>query len=316
MAAHTPILLIVFNRPAETQQVLNAIRNIQPAQLYIAADGPRPDRPDDIENCAKVREIVSNVSWPCTVKTLYREKNLGCMLGVSGAIDWFFENEEEGIILEDDCVPNPSFYSFCIQLLEKYRQDKRIYAICGRNPMGTTSINESYLFSRFFKEWGWASWRRAWQQRNLGKENFDRAVKEAVLERTLNDVPMARYTLQTNESVHYSGHNTWDYQWLFNILSQNGLVIVPRVNLVENVGLNSGVHFGDNPNIIRSLYKVDTEAIEKDLVHPAFVFADTRFDQQCFYAIHPYLLPKKQPLLQKVRDSILYRTRKLIGKYK
>ena len=316
MAAHAPILLILFNRPTETQQVFDAVKKIQPAQLYIAADGPRPNRPDDIANCAQVRQIVSKVDWPCTVKTLYREQNLGCMLGVSGAIDWFFENEEAGIILEDDCVPHPSFYSFCIQLLEKYRADERIYAICGRNPMGSTAINESYLFSRFFKEWGWASWRRAWQHHNLGKENFDAVVNENVLERTLNNAPMARYTKKTNESVHYRQHNTWDYQWLLNILSQNRLVIVPRVNLIDNVGLETGVHFGDNPTIIRNIYNISATSIEENLVHPKFVFADSRYDKDCFYTIHPYLLVKEYSLSQRIKDSIKYRIKSLLGTQK
>ena len=314
MAISTPLLFIVFNRPEATLESLEAIRKAQPAKLYIAADGPRPGREDDEQNCTKVRQIVKNIDWPCQVKTLFRETNLGCKDGVSRSIDWFFENEEEGIILEDDCVAAPAFFVFCQSLLKKYKNDDRIYAICGRNPMGEVNIEESYLFSRYFKEWGWASWRNRWQKRDLDKEIFDKAVSEQLFERVLNDKNMAKYLYDTNYSVHYQGHNTWDYQWLFNILSQNRLVVVPKVNLVGNVGLSSGVHFGTNPNIIQSLYEVPVSDLSLPLVHPTFIVADLQFDKACFYKIHPYFLPKKYSIAQRIKDSVIYRAKKLFGK--
>lgn len=313
MALLTPILFIVFNRPEATAEALEAIRKVQPAKLYIAADGPRPGREDDKLNCAKVKEIVSNINWPCQVKTLYRETNLGCMLGVSGGIDWFFENEEAGIIVEDDCVGSTAFFQFCQQLLVTYQYDERVQAICGRNPLGKYDIEESYLFSRFFKEWGWASWRNRWQKRDLGKAAFDNAERENLFARTLANAPMASYVADTNRSVHYTGHNTWDYQWVFNILSQNGLVAVPAVNLVNNVGLETGVHFGTNPNIQRNLYEVDTHSLAFPLKHPSFVFADNVFDNMCFAKLHPYYLPKQYSLAQRLKDSLVYRIKRLFG---
>lgn len=313
MTVDTPLLFIVFNRPAETSQVFSAIQKVRPAKLYIAADGPRQGREDDALNCARVREIVSNITWPCQVKTLFRDSNAGCRLGVSGAIDWFFENEEEGIILEDDCLPDETFYTFCRQLLERYRDDMRVYAICGRNPVGSIDIKESYLFSRFFKEWGWASWRRAWVSRNLDKDVYDKAAAENLFERTLSNLAIAQYTQQTNRSVHYSNHNTWDFQWTFNIMAQNGLVIVPRLNLVDNIGLDTGVHFGTNPKIIRQLYKVAVQPMPLPLIHPSFVFADTKYDEDCFFKIHPYLLPKPYTLSQRIMDSLKFRLGRLFN---
>jgi hypothetical protein len=315
MPLSTPVLLIAFNRPDVTEKVFNAIRSNKPTRLFIAVDGPRATKPDDTKHCARVHEIVSRVDWDCDAKFLFRNEILGCKLGVSLAIDWFFENVEEGIILEDDCLPAPSFFTFCTELLQKYRNDNRVMTISGRNPLGHTDILNSYLFSRTFKEWGWASWRRAWQQRDIDKDYFDAATAEDLFGRVYDDPVMGRYLYETNKSVHYAGHDTWDYQWQFNIISQNGLVVVPSYNLIENIGLNSGTHFNlQNSNINRDVFGINTYALQFPLKHPQFVFPDLKYDKACFYALHPYLLPKKYTTLDRVKDSFKYRFNKLLGR--
>jgi len=151
-----PVLLLIFNRPDTTQLVFNKIRKARPAELYIAADGPRKNQPDDPENCRKAREILRQVDWDCKISTLFREENLGCKIGVSSAIDWFFSEVEEGIILEDDCVPDQSFFQFCQELLARYRDDKRVMMISGDNfQFGRRRTDYSYYFSQYVHIWGW-----------------------------------------------------------------------------------------------------------------------------------------------------------------
>lgn len=158
------VLFLVFNRPEPTARVFEAIRYARPPRLYVAADGPRVQREGEGELVRRVRQIATTVDWPCSVYTLFREHNLGCKRAVSEAISWFFENEEQGIILEDDCLPNPDFFSFCDVLLERYKDDPRVWMITGNNFQdGQKRGNGSYYFSRYSHIWGWATWRRAWR---------------------------------------------------------------------------------------------------------------------------------------------------------
>ncbi len=160
----SPVLFLVFNRPDSTRKVFDAIRSARPPKLYITADGPRPDRPAEAKLCSEVRAIASAVDWPCEVKTLFRESNLGCKAGVSSGITWFFSHEDEGIILEDDVLPVPTFFNFCDEMLERYRDDARVSMISGCNLISNHfSPKQSYFFSRYNLIWGWATWRRAWQ---------------------------------------------------------------------------------------------------------------------------------------------------------
>ena len=162
---NTPILFLIFNRPEITARVFQEIRKAKPKQIYIAADGPRIDHPDDTALCNKTRQICDSIDWDCEVKTLFREENLGCQLAVSNAIDWFFKHESEGIILEDDCLPSQSFFHFCAELLDFYRDDEEIMCISGNNfQQGRGDDEESYYFSRYPHCWGWATWRRAWNK--------------------------------------------------------------------------------------------------------------------------------------------------------
>lgn len=163
--ARSAVLLLIFNRPETTRRVFDQIRAQQPPRLYIAADGARPNRPEEAARCAETRAISTQVDWDCELHLLYRDQNLGCRRAVSEAITWFFEHEEAGIILEDDCLPADSFFYFCDALLEKYRHDERIHAITGTNlQMGKQWGEASYYFSRYTNIWGWASWRRVWKE--------------------------------------------------------------------------------------------------------------------------------------------------------
>lgn len=241
---NTPILFLIFNRPDTTRRVFESIRQAKPVKLFIAADGPRENKTDEKERCKKTREIVSKIDWPCEVKTLFRDTNLGCGRGVSGAINWFFENVEEGIILEDDCLPDPSFFPYCEHLLEQYRYDDNIYMISGGNYLPKSiRPKESYYFSRLPHIWGWASWRRSWQKYDFEMKDFSSFKKGKEIEETWQDKDIQNYFLDRFEDVYKKRLDTWDYQWNYCIWKQNGYSITPRVNLISNIGFgNEATH--------------------------------------------------------------------------
>lgn len=160
----TPIALIIFNRPDLTIRVFSKIARAKPKTLFVIADGPRSDHPGDIKKCAEARSIIESVDWDCTVHKNYSDINLGCGRRLASGISWVFEKVEEAIILEDDCLPHPTFFRFCKELLERYRDDERIMQINGQNfQHKSMRTSYSYLFSYSNNCWGWATWRRAWQ---------------------------------------------------------------------------------------------------------------------------------------------------------
>lgn len=210
MGPKTAVLFIIFNRPDTTQRVLDAIREAAPRQLFVAADGPREDRPDDHEKCRATREIIRQVDWDCELKTLFQGKNLGCGPGPVAAINWFFQNVEEGIILEDDCLPHPDFFRFCEELLDYYRDNERIMEITGNNfQCGQKRGDASYYFSTYTHNWGWATWRRAWRHYHHG-------------------------LIPADDAKH-----VWDRQWMITVRRRRGLTVVPNVNLVSNIGFGT-----------------------------------------------------------------------------
>lgn len=238
MGLKTPVLFIIFNRPDTAQQVFNAIRRAQPKQLYVAADGPREDRPGEAQRCQQTRDIIKQVDWQCEIRTLFQEKNLGCGLGPATAITWFFDNVEEGIILEDDCVPSADFFTFCEELLDYYRDNKKIMHISGDNfQYGQKRGDGSYYFSAWADchAWGWATWRRAWKY-------FDFSCTSDEHRKTV-----------------------WDWQWGISVRDKGGLGIVPNVNLVSNIGVGS-----DATHTVGSARysNVPTQTLAFPLVHP------------------------------------------------
>ncbi len=243
----TPILFIIFNRPETTQQVFTSIRNAQPTQLYIAADGPRENVSGEKELCKQARHIVSQIDWKCEVKTLFQEKNLGCKIAVSSAIDWFFKNVEEGIILEDDCLPDSSFFLFCEKMLEKYRGDKNIMHISGTNFQFGEKIGPfSYYFSHCPHVWGWATWKRSWVHYSPSMFQLDAFIssnKAAVL---FKNKKVAHFWNSLFQHVKKKDVDTWDVQWSYSVMNQAGISITPNINLVKNIGFgNNSTHTQD-----------------------------------------------------------------------
>jgi hypothetical protein len=276
---NSPVLFIVFNRPDTTWQVFEAIRKTKPPRLYIAADGPRHEREGERASCEEVRKIALEVDWECDVKTLFRDKNLGCKIAVSEGISWFFEHEDEGIILEDDCLPDQSFFSFCEELLLRYRHDTRIMAISGVNfQKGRKRTEYSYYFSRHFHCWGWATWKRAWKFYDRELIAWPEIQKNGFLYDIGNGYePFASYWSRIFEKCYAGEINTWDYQFLLSCWEQSGLIVLPNINLVTNIGFgNKASHTTDKNSPMANLpaYK-----IEFPLNHPLYVIRDMVADK-------------------------------------
>lgn len=288
-AFNTPILFLIFNRPNTTFKVFEEIKKCGPFKLFIAADGPREGIADDKIKCNQAREIIKLIDWDCEVKTLFREKNLGCKIAVSSGIDWFFKNEEKGIILEDDTLPHLTFFRFCEELLEYYKDNKQIMMISGDNiQLGMNCTEYSYYFSRYTYIWGWASWRRAWQNYDVDMKLWPKIRDNGFLFNILDNRKEVSYWSDIFEKVYNGKIQTWDYQWLFVCWLQNALNILPGVNLISNIGFgNSGMH----PKSKSTLANLKREPVEFPLSHPPEIvrnaIADRR-DEKTQFSAHPF----------------------------
>jgi len=272
----TAVLFLVFNRLDTTMQVFEAIRKARPPRLYLAADGPRDSRPGEAEKVKAVREYVTqNIDWPCEVKTLFRVKNLGCKYAVSGAITWFFENEEQGIILEDDCLPNQSFFWFCEELLIKYKSDNRIGQISGFNPVTNADhSNESYLFSKFGPIWGWASWKRAWNNYDVKMTKWPEIKARGLIDFIVDSKPEKLWRINIFDLAYNGGVNTWDFQWSFCKHINNQLSIIPINNLIINIGFGSeATHTGGE---LHDKFKITSDLW--NLKHSFVIVRNKKFD--------------------------------------
>lgn len=272
----TPVLFLIFNRPETTKKVFNEIKKAQPKQLFIAADGPREEKEGEQEKCEQTRKIIEQIDWECKVKKLFRNKNIGCKLAVSSAIDWFFENVEEGIILEDDCLPVQSFFWFCQELLNYYRNDSRIIHISGNNfQFGKKRGNGSYYFSKYPHVWGWATWKRAWQYFDVKMLSFEKFKEQKQIINIFYEKQQQDYWMKVFQKTSIGEIDTWDYIWAYTCMNNNGLCINPNVNLVSNIGFTKDALHTKDENSIFSNMK--TEEIKK-IIHPDFILIDREAD--------------------------------------
>ena len=231
------VLFLIFNRPDTTSRVFEEIRKAKPSRLYIAADGPRAGRPDEEILCEQSRAVLAKIDWKCELQTLFRPVNLGCKHAMSSAIDWFFEQEEEGIILEDDCLPDQSFFYYCDTLLEKYRFDTRIRHIAGSNlQRGKTWGDASIYFTNQTHVWGWASWRRVWKDYDKELKRYDEREVHEKLSNIFNDRFVLEEWTKFFIQLKAGEIDTWDYQLAFTNFFNNGLSVNPNVNLITNIG--------------------------------------------------------------------------------
>ena len=272
----TPVAFLVFNRPDTTKRVFEEIRRAQPPKLLVVADGPRADKPGEAEKCMATRAIIQQVDWPCEVLTNYSDVNLGCKLRISSGLDWIFETAPEAIILEDDCLPHPTFFRFCEELLEKYRDDERVMMISGDNfQFGRKRTNNSYYFSHYTHIWGWASWRRAWKHYDVDMKLWPEIKQGAWIIDRLENKRSAKYWANVFDQVYKGNIATWDFQWLFACWLQSGTTILPNVNLISNIGFGSEA---THTSINSPFANLRREPMLFPLRHPPFMMRDTIAD--------------------------------------
>lgn len=279
MGLKTPIAFLIFNRPDTTERVFREIAKARPPKLLVVADGPRPDKAGEAERCASARAVIERVDWDCEVLKNYSDNNLGCRKRVSSGLDWVFDAVEEAIVLEDDCLPSPSFFPFCEELLERYRHDSRVMQICGSNFLKGWRRNEySYYFSNYGPIWGWASWRRAWKFYDVEMKLWPELKEKKVLE----DFCVNGEEVESRQGIYdkvFSGEiDTWDYQWGFAKLINSGLSITPNANLISNIGFGAGAtHTSSEDNPFAALA---AHGLDFPLKHPPAVMRDRASDMK------------------------------------
>jgi hypothetical protein len=298
----TPVVLIIFNRPTQTEKVFEVIRQAKPPKLLVIADGSRAERSGEAEKCAAARAVIDRVDWDCEVFKNYSDVNLGCDPRISSGLNWVFETVEEAIILEDDCVPHPTFFRYCEELLERYRYDARVMNISGQNVLfGRHRTEYSYYFSRYTLCWGWASWRRAWQYFDVDVKLWPEIRDQNLIKNVLVD-PYAVKVWERTVQLLYDGYLTgWDFKWMFACWLQNGFCIIPNGNLVTNIGHGSeATHTNDEKSPYNNML---VEAMSFPLKHPPFVIRNLeadKFTQRTLFDYDPNFFKKVQNKLKKI----------------
>ena len=294
----TPVAFIIFNRPDTTERVFAEIAKAKPPKLLVVADGARANRPGEAAKVVAARAIIDRVDWDCEVLTNFSEVNLGCKKRVSSGIDWVFNQVEEAIILEDDCLPDPTFFRFCQEMLERYRHDQRIGMISGDNfQFGRRYGDDSYYFSKYVHIWGWATWRDRWVgSYDVTMAKWPSICDEGRLTDMVGDARESKYWGKIFERVYRGGIDTWDYQWVFANWVNGRLNIVPNVNLISNIGFG---HNATHTTGVSELENLKTTPIKFPLSHPIGLFknlqADGFSEKKCFTV----------PLLKRIRNKIL-----------
>lgn len=275
----SPVAFFIFNRPEPTARVFAEIRRAKPSTLLIVADGPRRDRPGEADLCAQTRALVLDaIDWPCDVRTNLSDDNLGCRRRVSSGLDWAFSQCPEAILLEDDCLPDPSFFAFCDEMLARFRDDRRVMMITGFNPLGAwKDERQSYHFSYCGSIWGWASWARAWASYEVEMKRFeDPECRQRVCD-VFAEAELYEGRLKSYQAVYEKKVDTWDMQWSFARIIESGLSVVPARNLIRNLGFGpDATHTRDPRSPVADLA---TSVLHFPLRHPPCVAVDRAYDR-------------------------------------
>jgi len=274
----TPVALFIFNRPDTTKKVFGEIRKAEPERLFVIADGPRENVKIDNELCKITREITENIDWDCKVTRDYAIENYGLRKRVSSGLTQMFKSVDEAIILEDDCVPHQSFFPFCQELLERYRDEEKVMMISGNNFLGKLEQKEcSYHFSAFNYIWGWATWKRAWGLYDDGMNDWNDLKEGDFLNNIFQDDASVKYFRTIFQEVYEEKINSWAYRWLYSMLRKDGLSIVPSINLVTNIGFGKHATNTKGPGKSSSVYS--SNEIVFPLIHPQNIERDKELDK-------------------------------------
>ncbi|MGC1307614.1 MAG: glycosyltransferase family 2 protein [Phormidesmis sp.] len=309
MPCSVPIIFLIFRRPKLTAQVFEAIRSAKPTKLFIVADGPRDK--DDILLCQQARAVTENIDWDCDVLRNYATENMGCRRRVSTGISWAFQEVEEAIILEDDCLPNYSFFNFCQALLEYYRHDNRIWMISGNNFQDGVKKSEfSYFFSKYPFIWGWATWKRAWNNYDANFDSWSEEYALQIIHSVCEDPDEEEFRLQRFRDVAQGRLDSWDPRWLFTCWANNALCVIPEKNLVSNIGFGAQATHTFNTSFPYANIKYN-ELLEID--HPQHVFRNVSADKYSYNHFFGGLSRKSDKSL---RQKLLYKLKTLFRKIK
>ncbi|GAB4026597.1 nucleotide-diphospho-sugar transferase [Spirosoma gilvum] len=299
MANTIPVLIILFNRPDNAQQLIDRLRTIAPTKLFVAIDGPRVNRVTDKEKVDECIKLISKIDWPCEVHKKISTYNLGCGVNVSEAISWFFNEVEEGIILEDDCIPSQSFFDFCELTLAKYRERTEVMLISGNRWNEEFPIETDYFFSLFTSTWGWATWRRAWKRYDFTMNDWPQLKQSEYFLKWLNLPDIKKFWFKKLEAYYnhiQGGIDNWDFQWQYTIFKYQGLVVTPRENLVQNIG-TEGVHTYDSQ---AGIHFKPTSVQFKVVKEPTLLTPDYDYDEY-----HCKQLLKNEPsIYEKLRFGL------------
>ena len=278
MSFDTPIAFFIYNRPDVTNNTYREISRIKPSKLFIIADGPRSN--GDVKNCEETRAIVDTIDWECDIYKNFSDANLGCKSRISSGLDWVFDMCEEAIILEDDCVPDQSFFRYCSELLNYYRDEHLVGVISGDNfQFGNIRSEYSYYFSNYVHVWGWATWRRVWKHYDASMRAWPIKRKTKLLDEILENVAATNYWKDIFDKTYSGMIDTWDYQLLFTCWSKRMLTILPNVNLVSNIGFGKfATHTIDSSGFAN----LPTRPIDFPINHPKVIRKDREADHFTF----------------------------------
>jgi len=273
-----PILILIYNRPNLTKQLCLQIAKVKPTRIYIASDGPKNGEIDKDKVELSRFNAVTSITWDCEIKENFNQENLGCRIAVSEAINWFFDNEEMGIILEDDCMPSESFFYYCQQLLEYYKYDERIYSISGFNQQNIFNVENDYFFSKLGNCWGWASWRRCWKDYDVEIKDFKIFEKSDGFKNALGSSLGAIKKKMIFDGVLLNKSDSWALQWGYLRHKNNGLTCIPSRSLIKNIGFGSDA----THTIFKDTFKVDNHEIDFPLKINNFVVPSEDYDNLMF----------------------------------
>ncbi|MBU6231446.1 MAG: glycosyltransferase family 2 protein [Patescibacteria group bacterium] len=328
-----PILFIIYRRPETTRKVFEAIRMARPSKLFVSQDAMRPDKPGQAEAHAKARSIAMDVDWPCEVKTLFFDEWQGIIQGFKKSLDWFFENVEEGIMLEDDEIPDQSYFRFAAEMLERYRDDERVMSINGSNALqyfDKPYREHSYYFLSVPCVWGMATWRRAWKHYDPYIMDWPKVRDSKLLYEILPSARAAFYFSQKFQEYYERKTNSWDGQWIFASIANRGLSIYPSTNLVSNIGFGSANALHDMLPGDKLWADLPNEPLSFPLRHPSRVAVNKKWDEYAIMIRYPKsvmsiaqrlkfkmasLSPKTYMCAKKAFDKFFHRGRSLSADY-
>ena len=279
MALTTPVVLVIFNRPEETSKVLDSIKAARPERVFVISDGPRPNVLDEAQKVLACRELISNIDWPCSVELNYSEVNMGCKARIVSGLTWVFSKADRAIILEDDCLPGADFFEFCQTLLRQYEYDYSVGSISGWNSF--PDMNEAaadYYFSRYPRAWGWATWGRTWKLYEESICDDEELLGSKAFKKSSTSTASRRFWKILREQIAKKTLDTWDVQLLFSFWKHNLVTVIPRLNLVRNIGFGSAATHTTDPNTWYS--KVPAFDLRWPLVHPKSILVDQSKDKE------------------------------------